>query len=195
MIDPAKREIDLRPDRFDEVEILCRLEIRTRKHDEKRRRIDTAIIAIERYLPQRGHFAFPGLMENFSRLRVPLWIFPSRLSRSQIRKHSPCNIWIDPQIFERRDDAVATERSAEPWHSRVGIKAIGRRGEHHVQIGGRLCQPVIKLLVRGGDLRIVILLCAQITLRFRVRTVVVRDDEYRTTPLYFTLISDCKLMS
>src|SRR5581483_4856316 len=69
-LDPIERRRDMRPDLADERDIAGPFETSAGEHDEKRRRIDAAVIFAERHFAKRRHFAVPDLVKNLAGLGV-----------------------------------------------------------------------------------------------------------------------------
>ncbi len=74
-----------------------------------------------------------------------------RLRRGQVSEHASRQIRVDPHAFQRRDNAIAAERRAEPRNARIGIGTGRGVGNHHVQIGNGPVDPVVEMLLRTLD--------------------------------------------
>src|SRR5262249_14622252 len=90
-VDPFQGAFDVRPDRRDERTVPGPFQIRTGQDDEKRRRIDAAVVTAERYFPEPGHFATASLMENLPRLGILLDVERIGLSRCQVPQYAACD--------------------------------------------------------------------------------------------------------
>ena len=73
-IDPGERALDIWPDSFHERPVASARVVCTGQHNEKRRRIDAAVIALERNLAQGGHFILAHFVQHLARLRILLGV-------------------------------------------------------------------------------------------------------------------------
>ena len=119
--------------------------VRAGKHDEQRRRIDAAVVAAERDLAQRRHLAAPRFVQDLAGLGIARRVGLLRLRRGEKSQHAARDVRRDPQAFERRDDAVAAEGGVEPGHAGVGVEAVRRVRDQHVEIRRRAIEPGIEL--------------------------------------------------
>jgi len=83
-VDPLQSALDVWPNLLHERQISRALEVSSRKHDEKRRRVDAAVIAPERNFLRDGHFTAPHFMQDFARVGVLLGYFSRRLGLGQV---------------------------------------------------------------------------------------------------------------
>ncbi len=90
-------------------------------------------------------------MENLARLRVARLVMPGRLRGGQVAEHAARERRVHPLKLQRGDDAVPSERRAEPWHAGVWIEAFRTLGHHHGDIRGRSVEPFVELVVRAGN--------------------------------------------
>ena len=153
-LDPVDGGGDARPEGGDEVAVAGPLVVGRRQHDEERRRVVRAVVAPERNLAQRRHFARARLVQDLAGLCVALGIVVGRLRRGQIGEHAPRQLRRRPQALERGDDPIAAKRRAEPRHAGIRIGTGGRVGHHHRQIGHAPANPVVHVLVRRHDLAV-----------------------------------------
>src|SRR6516164_3215212 len=65
---PGERGFDIWPERRDGLDISGSLEIHSGQHDEKRCRVDAAVILAEGHLIEHRHFALPALVQDLARL-------------------------------------------------------------------------------------------------------------------------------
>ena len=85
-LDPVDGGGDARPERGDEVAVAGALVVGRRQHDEERRRVVRAVVAPERDLAQRRHFAGARLVQDLAGLRVALRVVLGRLRRGEIAR-------------------------------------------------------------------------------------------------------------
>ena len=64
--------------------------------------------------------------------------------RREETQHPPGGGRVQPEDLQRRDDAVAPERRAEPGHAGVGIRAPRRARHHHPQVRRRAPEPGVE---------------------------------------------------
>ena len=69
-VDPAQSRFDVGPQLPQRLDVAGVLGVEPGQHHEQRRRIHTAVIQLERNLPQRGHLTAAHLMQDFSGLGV-----------------------------------------------------------------------------------------------------------------------------
>ena len=149
---PRERELDVRPNAADQVQIPGALGVGSREHDEERRRVHASVVAAERHLSQRRHFAAAHLVDDLPGLRVEVEALLLRLGLCEETKDAIRQPGVHPKNLQRGDDSIPPEGRAEPGNSGVRIRAAPRFGQHHVQIGPGAVQPIVELLVgRGHD--------------------------------------------
>ena len=90
-INPFERRLHVRPESPNRLEIVGAFKIGACQHDKKRRRIDAAVIAAERHLPQGGHLAVARFMKNLAWLGVGAGINRGGLSSRKVRQNSARN--------------------------------------------------------------------------------------------------------
>ena len=149
--DPGQRVIDVGRQRANEGGVTGPAEVGRGQHHEERCGIDAAVVAPERHLAERGHLAPPRLVQDLPRLRVALGRGLGRLRGGQEAEHAAGDLGRDPEDLHRGEDPVASKRRAEPGHAGVGIGAVGRLGDHHLQIGDRAVQPLVEIVAGGVD--------------------------------------------
>ena len=150
-IDPAERRLDRRPQFLQRGEVAGAVEIKSRERDEQRRCVDAAVVALERDLAQRRHLAAAHLVHDLAGLRVVRRVDDGGLGRGKPAQHAARHARIEPQHFDRGDDAVAAERRRIPGDAGVGIRPLRRLGYQHVKIGHRAAQHFVEHVVRRGD--------------------------------------------
>src|SRR5581483_1481681 len=121
MIDPIERILNVGPELLNESLITSALIVFACQHYEERSRVYAAVISCKRNLSQIGHFTAPQLVQDFPRFCFARLVHFRGLGGSEELQNSTCNRGIDPQGFERRNDSVASEDSAEPGYAGVGI--------------------------------------------------------------------------
>src|SRR5262245_14789096 len=123
-VDPRQRPIDVWPDVREELAIAGAFDIRARQDHEQRCRVDTAVIASERDLAEPRHLAAARLVQNLSRLGVTLFVDRVSLCGREVLEYAVRDSRIDPERLQPGDDAVATERRAEPRHASKWIRTV-----------------------------------------------------------------------
>src|SRR5262245_49722426 len=107
----------MRPELADERQVWRPLVVRRGQHDEERRGVVAAVVLSERNLAERRHLAEPRFVKDLAWLRIAQGIVRRGLRGLQKAEDALRERRRGPQTFERRDDAVATERRAEPGHA------------------------------------------------------------------------------
>ena len=102
---------------------------------------------------QRGHFALAGLMQDLARLRRGEIVALGGLVGGEKAQRAGRDAGIEPQAFERGDDAVAPERGRKPRHAGIGIRPLRRIGDQHGEVGAGAAEPVVERFVAGLDPR------------------------------------------
>lgn len=149
---PGERELDVRPNAANQVQVPGAPRVGACEHDEERRRVHASVVAAEGNLSQRGHLAAAHLVNDLSGLRVEIEVLLLRLGLRQEAENALRQPGVHPENLQRGDDSVPPEGRAEPGNASVGIGPAPRLGQHHVQIGARAVQPIVELLVgRGHD--------------------------------------------
>jgi len=149
---PSERELDVRPDAPDQVQIPGAPGVGSREHDEEWRRVHASVVAAKRNLSQRGHFTAAHLVDDLPGLRVDVEALLLRLGLCEETQDAIRQPGVHPENLQRGDDSIPSEGGAEPGNSGVRIRAAPGFGQHHVQIGPRAVQPIVELLVgRGHD--------------------------------------------
>ncbi len=90
-------------------------------------------------------------MQDLARLGVALGRDLRRLLGGQEAEHAARDVGRDPEALQRGEDPVAAERRAEPGDARVGIGAVGRLGDHHLEVGDRAGQPLVEIVAARMD--------------------------------------------
>ncbi len=138
-VDPSQGGLHVGPERFQKIPVAAALIVCACEQNEKRRGVDTAVVAAKGHLFQRGHLPVAGFVEDFARFGVLVRNDLRGLRGGQVSQHAAGQPGTQPQALQRGDDPVATERRIEPGHARVRIRASGQFGGHHVQVG---CGPI-----------------------------------------------------
>jgi hypothetical protein len=117
VVDPAERAVDVVPQSGDEVAVARTAVVVAGQDHEQRRRVHTAVVAAEWHLAEAGHLPRARFVQDLSRLGILGRVGRDRLGGSEIGERAAREIRVRPQPLERRDDAVAAERRAEPRHA------------------------------------------------------------------------------
>ena len=123
-VDPAEGRFDVRPKLAQRLDVAGVLGVEPGQHDEQRRRVDAAVIQLERNLPQRRHFAAAHLVQDFAGLGVGERIEILGLIGGEPPQHAFGDAGIAPQHLHRGDDPVAAERGRVPGNAGVGIRTL-----------------------------------------------------------------------
>ena len=100
-VDPAEGCFDVGPQLAQRLDIAGVLGVEPGQHHEQRRRIDTAVIQLERNLAQRRHLAAAHLMQDFAGLGVGERIEVLGLIRREPPQHALGDPGIAPQHLHR----------------------------------------------------------------------------------------------
>ena len=136
-IDPLQRRFDIRPQQPHRIEVAGAVEIFAEQQHEKRRRIDAAVVAAERYLAQIRHFAVTHLVQDLSWLGVALGLDGARLRRREKPEDAFGDGGVEPQRHQSGNDAVSPERRAEPGCAGVGVGSLRCIRHQHIQVRDR----------------------------------------------------------
>ncbi len=148
---PAQRRLDGRPQHANRLQIAGALQIGAGQHHEQRGGIDAAVIAAERDLPQLRHFAETYLVQDLARLGIGLRIEGRGLVGGEVQQYAAREGGREPQRLEGRDERVPPEHRGEPRHARIGVGSLRQVGDEHVEIAHRTPQPLVEMIVRGGN--------------------------------------------
>src|SRR6266852_4115300 len=139
----------MRPNALDELQVIRSLEILAGQENEQGSGIDASVVAFEGYLAQVGHFAAPGLMEDFSGFGIDFRTNFRRLRRRQEMENAFGQPRVKRKTFQSGNDAVPSKRRAVPGHARIRERSFRGFGRHHVQVRNRSTEPAIELLTRS----------------------------------------------
>ena len=103
-------------------------------------------------------------MEDLPGLGVTFGDDVARLPAGKEGQHSPGQGGIEPQAFERGDDAVPAEGGAVPRNPGVRIRSVGGLRDHQAQVRAGAVQDGLELVVRGPEARPLDLRGAQLCL-------------------------------
>ena len=96
-VDPPQRRLHMGPQRSYRREISRALEVFAGQEDEQRCRVDAAVVPAEWNFAEARHLAVAHLVQDLSRLGVPLGIHLRRLGCRQEPEHSSGDRRINPQ--------------------------------------------------------------------------------------------------
>ena len=127
-LDPGQRRLDVGPELEHGGEIAGAVEVGAGQHDEERRRVDAAVVAAERHLPELGHLAEAHLVQDLAGLGVGGGVDLGRLGGGEVAQHAAGDLRVEPERLQRGDQRVAAEDGGEPGDAGIGIGAVlGRR--------------------------------------------------------------------
>ena len=132
------------PEFLHRIEVAGTREIFAEQQHKQRGGIDAAVISAEGYFAQIRHFAMAHFMQNFPRFRISLRLDGGGLRCGQKSQHASGDVGIRPQGHECGDDAIASERRAEPRGAGVRIGAQGRIRDQHVKVRNRAARHLIE---------------------------------------------------
>jgi hypothetical protein len=152
-VDPRERAFEMGPQLLEQHEIAGSLEVGGRHHRKQRRRVDAAVVALERHLAQRRHLSAAHLVDDLARLGIALGVVRVRLVRREEPQHAARDRRIDPERLERHDQRIAAERRAEPRDTRVRHGPLRGRNSQHREVDGGVADPGVHRVIRRRDLR------------------------------------------
>ena len=119
------------------------LPVEARERDEKRRRVDRAVVAAERHLAEPRELALAQLVQDLAGLHVGGRVLAPGLVRREKAQHAPRRVGVEPEHLHRGEEAVAAEHGREPRYAGVRIGAERRLGLEHLEIGARARQNAV----------------------------------------------------
>ena len=147
LVDPAQGAIDVVPEPGDELPIARARVVVAGEDHEQRRRVHAAVIAAEGDLAEARHLAGAGLVQDLAGLGVLFGADAVACVAARYASVPRARSGFTQSAFERRDDAVAAERRAEPRHARIHVRAGRHLARHHLDVGGGSVAPLVELLV------------------------------------------------
>ncbi len=182
LVDPSQRR-ERRPAQLvDESRVVRPPPDLGEQHEEQRRRVDGAVVAVE---PVRRGLAAPHLVDDLARLGVPRRVVGDRLQRRELAERAARELGPEQQRLQRRDQRVAPEHRHEPRHAggRQLPRAAALAGLHlqRRQVVHRLSEGVPELVPRRLHPRHVHLPCVERLAHARTLLAEVTVDAARRT--------------
>src|SRR5262245_37339573 len=120
-VDPIQRALDVWPEPAEHLAVAGAIVVGARPNDEERCGIDAAVVRPERHRAQARHLAAAGFVQDLPGLGVLFLVDAVGLRRSEVLEDAARDTGVEPQRLQRGDDAVATERRAEPRDAGVWV--------------------------------------------------------------------------
>ena len=150
-VDPAQRRQQVGPDRLQQGRVAGAAPVGGGQHQEQRRGVHGAVVAAEGDFAGVRHLAGARLVQDLARFGVAFGIGLGGLAGGEEAQHAARGRRVDPQVFERGQDAVAPEGGGVPGDAGEGIGAGGQlRGEHR-QVRHRAVQPQVDQRIGGAE--------------------------------------------
>ena len=150
-VDPAQRRLGVRPQGAYGGQVAGAHEVLAQQQHEQRCRVDAAVIAAEGDLAQISHLAVAHLVHDLAGLCIAFRLHGRGLRVRKEMQHALRDAGVDPQRHEGGYQGVAAERRAEPRGAGIGVMALGRIRDEHVQVGHRATHDLVEHRVGAVD--------------------------------------------
>src|SRR5262249_11498674 len=147
--DPSECSFEARPELAYEGAVPRPPQVLGEEHDEERGGIHRAVVGNEGNLAARRHLPAAELVEAAPGLLGGKGVVMSALVSSEEPQRPPCDLRLEGQELEGRDEAVTPEGSDVPRDAGVGHGAGRGFRYQHVDIASRASQPATQAFMGG----------------------------------------------
>jgi hypothetical protein len=150
-INPGQGGSYIWPQRSERFDVAGVLDVESGQQHEQWGRICGPIVERERHLTERGHFAAPHFVRDFSGLGVGQRVDLDGLIGGKPSENALGDARVAPQRLQRGNDPIAAECGGVPGNAGIRVWPLRRVGGQHGEVCHRAAQHLVENLIRGDD--------------------------------------------